>query len=65
MASQSRHTATAVAAQNAATPPFVELDNAGLKYSEISDAQVLRDLRMTVGKGEFAAVVGPSGCGKP
>lgn len=64
MASQSVLTTIKAAALNAVAAPFVDLDNVGLRYSEIADAQALSDLRMTVGKGEFAAVVGPSGCGK-
>src|SRR6185312_15456779 len=26
--------------------------------------EVLRDIRFTVGKGEFVSIIGPSGCGK-
>ena len=45
MASQSVLTTTKAAAPNAVAAPFVDLDNVGLRYSEIADAQALSDLR--------------------
>ncbi|WP_246206563.1 ABC transporter ATP-binding protein [Propylenella binzhouense] len=52
------------AAAPAAAAPFVDIENVSLRYGESADTLAITDLRMTVGKGEFAAVVGPSGCGK-
>ena len=52
------------AAQAAAPPrpaPLIEFARVGLT---IGGHEILRDLSMTVGAGEFTCVVGPSGCGK-
>ncbi|MDB5546204.1 MAG: cmpD 2 [Hyphomicrobiales bacterium] len=45
-----------------APPPLVELDRASLQYG--SDTLALAETSLTLGDGEFIAVVGPSGCGK-
>jgi NitT/TauT family transport system ATP-binding protein len=44
---------------------FVELDRVSLRYGEDAEGTLaLQDASMSVGTGEFVAVVGPSGCGK-
>ncbi len=42
---------------------FVELSGVDLAYSEDSDSLAVQGLDLTIHQGEFAAVVGPSGCG--
>jgi NitT/TauT family transport system ATP-binding protein len=57
-------TETTTAAEDAASTPFVQIDDVDLRYGMGAETQALKGLQMAVGKGEFAAVVGPSGCGK-
>ncbi len=45
--------------------PFVELDQVSLRYGGEADGLLALDrVDLTIGEGEFVAVVGPSGCGK-
>jgi NitT/TauT family transport system ATP-binding protein len=47
------------------TAPFIELRQLQLRYGGGADAVLALDgVDMTIGQGEFVAVVGPSGCGK-
>jgi NitT/TauT family transport system ATP-binding protein len=44
---------------------FITLDRVGMVYETGSGSvEALRDISLTVGDGEFIALVGPSGCGK-
>jgi NitT/TauT family transport system ATP-binding protein len=44
---------------------LIRLDRVGMTYPTASGAvEALRDIDLTVGRGELVAVVGPSGCGK-
>ncbi len=43
---------------------FVELHNVDLSYDADGEALAVRGLDLSIGEGEFIAVVGPSGCGK-
>jgi NitT/TauT family transport system ATP-binding protein len=44
---------------------FIRLDRVGMTYTTASGAvEALRDIDLTVGRGELVAIVGPSGCGK-
>ena len=44
---------------------FIRLDRVGMTYATASGAvEALRDIDLTVGRGELVAIVGPSGCGK-
>jgi NitT/TauT family transport system ATP-binding protein len=40
----------------------VTLDHVGIRYR--AGVEVLRDVTLAIGHGEFVAIVGPSGCGK-
>jgi len=45
--------------------PIVELHNVSKKYHSLNGETVaLRDINLTIEKGEFISIVGPSGCGK-
>ena len=41
----------------------IRLEGVGFRYG-VSDAMVLQDVNLTIGKGEFVAIVGPTGGGK-
>ena len=44
---------------------LIRLDGVGMTYATTSGpVEALRDIDLTVGRGELVAVVGPSGCGK-
>jgi NitT/TauT family transport system ATP-binding protein len=44
---------------------FIALEGVGMLYATASGpVEALRDITVTVGQGEFVALVGPSGCGK-
>ncbi|MEO7129059.1 MAG: ABC transporter ATP-binding protein [Rhodoferax sp.] len=48
-----------------AARPLIEIDHVGMTYAaESGPVEALRDISLTVGEGEFVALVGPSGCGK-
>jgi NitT/TauT family transport system ATP-binding protein len=48
-----------------ATSSFIELDHVSLTYkSRNSSTYALDEITISIGAGEFVAVVGPSGCGK-
>ena len=45
--------------------PIVELKNISLKYqTPNAETEAIRDISLSVYKGEFISIVGPSGCGK-
>lgn len=48
------------------TSPAIELRGASKAFRTPSGAlhTAVRDLDLTIGRGEFVAVVGPTGCGK-
>ena len=46
-------------------PDLIRLDGVGMTYRTASGpVEALRDIGLSVGRGELVAVVGPSGCGK-
>ena len=55
----------AYAAEASKQAPCICLDEVGLRYqAERSEVEALSGITLTVGEGEFVAVVGPTGCGK-
>ena len=45
--------------------PCIELERVSLRFqSEHGDVQALSDISLSVGEGEFVALLGPTGCGK-
>lgn len=45
--------------------PFLELKQVSFSYHEVQrETPAVKDLNLTVQKGEFLSVIGPSGCGK-
>ena len=51
---------------NGASAPAIELINVSRRFLSPTGKSLtaLRNFTMTVGRGEFVAVVGPTGCGK-
>jgi len=43
---------------------LIEIDNLTYWYGQNKDAPVLRNINLSIHKGEFIAIVGPNGCGK-
>jgi len=54
---------TAAASAGPAAVPFVDFRHVWLAYAG-QDAFAVEDLTLSIGAGEFVAIVGPSGCGK-
>ena len=45
--------------------PCIELERVSLRFqSEHGEVQALSDISLSVGEGEFVALLGPTGCGK-
>ncbi|OJU21986.1 MAG: nitrate ABC transporter ATP-binding protein, partial [Afipia sp. 62-7] len=44
---------------------YLKLDHIGKSFQRSgTTSEVLRDIRLTIGKGEFVSIIGHSGCGK-
>jgi len=44
--------------------PIIRVEHVGKTYTTGNPVEALRDVNLTVNKGELVAVIGPSGCGK-
>ncbi len=45
--------------------PLIQIDRVAMTYwADSGPVEALRDITLTIGEGEFVAIVGPSGCGK-
>ncbi len=51
----------AASSQKSHCTPFLEIDRASVSYGSV---KVLENLSLTIGRGEFVALLGSSGCGK-
>jgi NitT/TauT family transport system ATP-binding protein len=50
---------------DASSLPKLELRGVGLRYfSTENETEALKDISLSIGAGEFIAIIGPSGCGK-
>lgn len=56
-------TRTAAPVPNDAAQPLVAIENVSFRYAD-SERWVLRDINLTVYRGETLLILGPSGCGK-